>query len=1046
MIRSLFSILARRLLSAATLCAALVATSPVALAQTNAAGSISGNDVDPGAVVTVTNQGTGAARTDIADGSGRFQVSALQPGVYSAEVTSDGQLVATRTGILVTIGGVTAVSFSDTVVMDEVVVYGGRTDIDTSATDTRTVFTSDDFENLTVGLSIEDLTLLAPGTVRGDSRYNTDRGRSSVSFGGAGANENAFYINGYAVTDVQKGLGSSSLPFNAISQMQVLTGGYGAEFGRSTGGVVNIVTKSGTNEWEAGTLVTYAPDSLEATRKDSYYRNPETPQNGALWSENSRRAVQGTLYSAYVGGPIVKDKLFMYVAGEMEKRLDNGPRTIRNTSGTQATAGTDGWLDRDYEVPRWLAKLDWNIAEGHTMEFTGISDVQKQRREYYGYYYSDTNGEGLPSSTLGSTLNGGYEYEDGGETYIAKYTGALTENLIFTALYGTSKQIHKELPIGYDPSVAPVRDTRSTVPTNLNIGPFTTLKDIDAYDDTDGYRLDLEYLVGDHDIRVGYDVQNLLIKDGTTMAGPGYLWSYEDTLDDPIPGSGGASNPGGNGEYVTKSIYNDGGTFEAEQYAYFLEDRWQITDNMLLSLGLRNENFKNYSADGVLFLSQTDQWAPRLGVSYDLKGDREMRIFANAGRYTLAIPLNVALRQVGATTNTDEYFSFTSIDPTTGVPQGLTPLGDGPFSVNGEYGDANDPQKAAARDLKAYYQDEIAIGFEGKFRENFIGGARLIYRELGSQIDDNCDARPAYNWAVQNGYESGVADPYGTGLDEAALRIGLGMSCVIVNPGESNTIRLDLNSGTDLDPDYVYADISAAEWGLPKLKREYKGLDLFLEHPLRNGWYGKIDWTISKSEGNAEGQLLSDLGQSDVSVTLNWDHPELMVGSDGPLPNDRRHQIKAYVFFQLRDNISLSATFTAASGRPLSPSGAYNGEPQIAIEPTAVGTCDTQCFYDNWIDYGGVYYRYNYGETAPRGSGGRLPWTTILDLGVTYYPEAIQGLSLGLDVFNVTNTQQPQNRVEYFDNGGSPYSSYNKILSYNAPRSVRFNLAYKFGQ
>jgi outer membrane receptor protein involved in Fe transport len=75
-----------------------------------------------------------------------------------------------------------------------------------------------------------------------------------------------------------------------------------------------------------------------------------------------------------------------------------------------------------------------------------------------------------------------------------------------------------------------------------------------------------------------------------------------------------------------------------------------------------------------------------------------------------------------------------------------------------------------------------------------------------------------------------------------------------------------------------------------------------------------------------------------------------------------------------------------------------------------------------------------------------LPWTTILDLGVTYYPVAIQGLSLGLDVFNVTNTQEPQNRVEYFDNGGSPYSSYNKVLSYNQPRVVRLSLAYKFGQ
>lgn len=1053
MIRTLLRTRARALLSAAALCAVLVGVSPMALAQTNVVGSIAGTDVDPGSQVTVTNTGTGATRSATADSTGRFQVSALPPGVYDVELSTGGRSVARTDGVLVTIGGVTMVSFGARE-LEEVVVSGQRVDIDVTSTDTRTVFTADQLQNMTVGVQLEEVTLLAPGTVRGDSRYTTDRGRNAISFGGSGANENAYYINGYAVTDPLKGLGSSSLPFNSIDQIQLLTGGYGAEFGRSTGGVVNIVTKSGTNNWLAGATVSYAPAGLEGTRKDSYYPNNGTASDGILWSENSRRSIQSTVYSGYVGGPIVQDKLFIYLSGELEKRPDRGPRPIRNTTGTQATQGTDGWFDRKYDLPRWLAKIDWNIAEGHSLEFTGISDVQKQHREYYGYYYISPNAESLPVSTVGTTRNGGYDYKDGGETYIAKYTGTLTENLIFTGLYGRAKNIHRELPIGYDPDQVPIRDNRN-VANPFNIGPITLLRDTGAYDKTDGFRLDLEWLLGRHDMRLGYDLQNQTVRDGDVSAGPGqYIWLYDNSPEDPIPGSGGASNPGGNGDYVTRTVSLKGGVFEAKQYAYFLEDRWQVNDKLLLQLGLRNENFKNYSADGTLFLNQTNQWAPRLGMSYDLFGDSRARVFANAGRYHLAIPLNLAFRQVGAATNTDEYFAFTSIDPVTGVPQGLTPLGDGPFSNNGEYGQARDPLLAAAQNLKPYFQDEFALGFEGKVFKDFVAGARFIYRKLGSQIDDICDARPAYNWAVRNGYESGIDDAdifFGidepNGLDDGAEHFAEQLwHCVIVNPGEANTIRF--NAGTADDPDYVFAELSAEDIGLPAVKRKYMGVDLSLEHPLRNGWYGRIDWTISKSTGNAEGQLLSDLGQQDVAVTLNWDYAELMDGASGPLPNDRKHQIKAFGFYQLTEEINLSATFSAWSGRPKSPSGYYPNEGLIAIEDTAVGTCDADCFFYNYIDYGGPYYRYVNGEPSPRGSGGRLPWTTSLDLGISYSPRSLKGLDVGLDVYNVLNSQAAQNRVDYAELGGpgTPYHSTNKILSYNPPRTARFTIRYAWGQ
>jgi hypothetical protein len=769
----------------------------------------------------------------------------------------------------------------------------------------------------------------------------------------------------------------------------------------------------------------------------------------------------------------VKDKAFFYFSGEIENRDIEGPRSFNNASGTSNTQGPTGWHDREIDVPRWLAKVDWNIIDGHTLEFTGVSDVRKEDRLEYGYYYtaarSDPDDLALPNNTKGNVANGGHTFEEGGELFIGRYTGALMDNLILTALYGTQKNDHKDAPFQYNPSVTTVRD--DTAAANRIAGAYTVIDDPKAFDETDGYRIDLEWLTGAHSVRVGYDVQNLEYKDGRVTSGPGYIWIYDETTaaDGCIPGSGGACL-GGPGEFVQKVVSALGGTFTTDQYAYFIEDKWQVTDNVLLSLGLRNENFENYNADKVIFLDQTDQWAPRVGVTWDVFGDASLRTFANAGRYHLAIPLNVAFRQVGGSTNTTQYFSFTSVDPNTFEPIGTADIGSGPFSPNQEYGQARDPDLAAAQGLESYYQDELSLGLESKLMPSLVGGARFIYRELGSQIDDNCDSRPAYNWAVSHGYVSDTdtsdlysGDAYGdvqpgdagpNGLDDRAEYIGAQLAqCRIINPGESNKllfedIDADADGVADATPTKFAANISAAEWGLPKLDRTYEGLDLFLEHPMRDNWYGKLDWTISRNQGNAEGQLLSDIGQQDVSVTLNWDHPELMKGANGYLPNDRRHQIKAWGFYQFSPEWRASLTMTAMSGRPKSATGVYGGTPLLDVEPSAVGTCDAQCYYSTYVDYGGQFYRFVNGEASPRGTAGRLPWTTTFDAGASYAPNILKNqLKVAVDVFNVFNTQKAQSQIDIVENlaVGQPYHSGNRYLGYNAPRSVRFSVRYDWG-
>src|SRR5690606_15683351 len=205
----------------------------------------------------------------------------------------------------------------------------------------------------------------------------------------------------------------------------------------------------------------------------------------------------------------------------------------------------------------------------------------------------------------------------------------------------------------------------------------------------------------------------------------------------------GASSNCGYNVYQLK--YFDTTSMHNKQSAYYLEDRWQVTDNLLLSLGVRADTYQNFSDTGQKFVDSGTQWQPRLGFAWDVGGDSTFKIFGNAGRYFLNMPNAVAIRGVGASTFTREYYTYTSIKPD-GSPDGLTPINGigtgapaGPVSSNGELGVPKDPLTYVPSDIKSQYQDEYALGFEHALTENWTLGAKFTMRELKSAIDDFCD-------------------------------------------------------------------------------------------------------------------------------------------------------------------------------------------------------------------------------------------------------------------------------------------------------------------
>ena len=1008
-------------------------------------GSIYGDVGGQGATVSVTSD-SGFSRTITTDAAGRYTITSLPAGNYTVTVSRDGAVVGTRV-VRVIAGSGADVSFGGDSSLGTVVVTGQTVrPIDISAVDTRSVLTAQELERIPVGRSAEAIALLAPGAISGAGGYFG----GLVSFGGSGVSENAYYVNGYFTGEPLSNLGGFTLPYGSIEQQESFIGGYSAMYGRSDGGVISQIGKRGTNEWHFGGQVTWVPKSLREHNPDTYFPNLELPKytdvsggpdTGTIKSyEYTDDSLPGTIYtrgseddywrhsySAYVGGPLIKDRLFMFLSAEAYQS---------NSESAPSALGSPRKTHSEVTDPKFYAKIDWNITDNHFLEFTYMGEKYKAKGNYYDYNF-DTATEGdkldiVPTPTVQNS-----------EYFIAKYTGYLTDSLTLSATYGQSRFSNRGINPGILPGVPYVVLTSNQDPAITGGTPIpnrqSAFQGQDGQDYTKGLRADLEWVIGDHALTVGIDnIKFEASNEGTAQVAP--YWRYEHAADPTanISPTLNVGAPGGDGYYARQLAYFNSTDMSLTQKAWYVQDRWQVTDNVLLSLGLRNDQFTNKNNFGEAYMDAKNQWAPRLGVSWDVFGDSSMKVFANAGRYFLALPNNVAIRGASASTFTYDYYTYTGID-SNGAPTGLTPVPGvdgtpppGPVSSNGETGGAVDVLSFAPSDLKNMYQDEYILGMEKTLGENWTIGAKFTHRSLLSSVDDVCDPYTLMDsqGLIPYGTDATgkfLASPDGTPTNAVAIPY-----CVMFNPGGTNTYSFanaDGSGRTEFTMD------SAADWGFPDdMKRVYNGLDLYLQRPFDGKWEMRVDYTFSKSKGNNEGQVKSEFGQDNISKTQDWDAAQIMTYASGYLANDRRHQLKVRGSYQINDEWLVGGSLRIMSGMPVSCLGYFNPDGSIAEDSSAADP----------IGYGASYHTC-FGQINTPGSI-RTPWTKEINLSATYRPAfADHKLALGVQVFNVLNAGEPTQLDVTSEDG--PYTVSNTYLmpqSYQTPRYVQFSASYDF--
>lgn len=996
-------------LKRAALCVALGAClgslAPVAMAQDGAVvGKLvtdSGQRLD-NATVTVRNPSTGFVRSVKAEANGGYRIPQLPVGNYVLEVAVAGGAPARVGDVTVSLGNATTVNIpvSGVSTLGAVEVRAPQviSMVDVTSTDSSMNLTRQDIERLPVDQDLKSVAMLAPGVVSGKSSL----GAQGISFGGSSVAENAVYIDGLNVTDFYNRVGFSSAPFAFFQEFQVKTGGYSVEFGRTTGGVINAATRSGSNDFHAGMEYTFEPKAWQSS-KDNHYTADGTPYIIGSQDKHTTNRI-----NVWGSGALVQDRLFFFGMYEVRDNRDQ----YTNNDGNVFNQGSTN-------DPFWGGKLDWQINDNHRLSLMGFSDKDNWVYDVYGYDL-DSNSPTAKTNEIYTT--------NGGKNWAASYNGQLTEGLSVRAMYGKNQRYASQRSLTDLECNRVVAESGLAPGGGIPLGCTTNSTVQSRIDDREQARLDFEWQLGSHLLRFGVDHEKNVSTYDRSYPGPGaYYYNVYKTTPGSILENGGVV-PAGTTAYVRARRNEVGGEFESTNSAYYLEDNWSVTDTLLLNLGIRMETFDNKDAEGNSYIKMDNMWAPRLGFAWDINGDGAMKVFGNIGRYYLPVANVINIKQAGGLLDERTYYVFNGWDiqelngsryatPKTGAQIG-------PVDNSQGDGTVGDLRAEVDRDMDPVYQDELILGFQQMINERWSYGVRGIYRKLHNAIDD------------MHITASGACGDSEVGW-------------VMANPGKKVTVWGDTNCDGTADG-WLSVDTSKEGWaqydddgnyigqiGWDKPKRDYKALELQLDRGWDGKWAMNASYTLAYGRGNAEGPVNSDTDFADTGRTENFDDPWVNRGGYGYLANDRRHQLKLRGSYAITENLLVGATLDARSGGPVSGFGV--GNPYGNTKPFhSYYICVQNC--TSTVPSERIY------ELSPRGSYGRMPWTYELGANITWNKQFGEtDLKVKLSIYNLTNQQKKMSVDQEKENAiGHTSDTFLWPTSFQSPRYAQLTVSLSY--
>jgi hypothetical protein len=570
----------------------IVASPPAATAQS---GRISGTVHDatgavlPGATVSARNESTGLIRTEVTDASGGYRLLALPPpGPYQVTVEIQGFRSETRQLVL-NIDQTVTVDFAlkPANVAETVTVTGESPVVDTTRSDVGTSLTTTQIQALPVAARRWiDMAMLTPGSSQDQIRGQYYRGTVGIGAGVTNFFSTGNVVDGVNNTWTQQGEGRQNFPMDAIQEFKVSTSSHTAENGLATGGIVNVVTKSGTNEVQAGAFLFYRNQAMTARQAFQTFNPPY-----------SRYQIGGT-----AGGPVVVNKLHYFFTYE---RTDEN---VYNTVSTPAWPQYSGtYLSEQY---RWtyLGRGDLQISQNQSL-FARFGQEYDYRPEL------TTGGSTVPSASL--------DFSVPRTALVLGHTWIINQRALndfrFQYAYAKYEVTPPGSHGGWDPGY--FGDDRLSRCTPIFLYPSLSVGGCGTSQLGPEYRIQIKddythqaTYAGRHQWKTGFDFSAVRY-DQDSMINPRGTWTFP--LDRPYD----ASNPATWPTQYTESLPSYA-KLPSLYYGLYIQDTWQPVRSLTVNLGLRYD--RQIGAYGDYLEKHLALTAEKLGPE--------------AGRFPIAVP------------------------------------------------------------------------------------------------------------------------------------------------------------------------------------------------------------------------------------------------------------------------------------------------------------------------------------------------------------------------------------------------------------------------
>ena len=664
----------------------LLASGAVLSAQTT--GSLQGRVVDAqgrpiaGARVALSGASLQGGRTTTTDAAGTYHVGLLPPGLVTVTVTKEGHNTA-KAQAQVGLDRTATVDLRMAAVASATVeVVETSQALDLKGTTVGGNYTTETILNLPTSRDFANIALLAPGV----TTETMSGGNQGFKIYGSSGAENSYLVDGINATNVEYGTQGKRIPMEFVQEFQVKTGGYEAEYGKATGGIINVITKSGGNEF-TGDLFAYSEG--QALKTGNTHVNDANLRTKPLLLENKT-----TEFGFDVGGPILKDQLWFFAA--YDRRSNAQQSQVRVPGPDQGLkAPTDSTRDL------FAVKLTWRLADSQTLIASILGDPEK------------VTGAVAPPQGAASTWDGIRKV--GGTDYSLRYE--FTGKDWFFQVQGSQHQEKNSVLGGLGANQI---QTVNAV-TSLVTGGFG------RFDDKDFTRTNfagsLTYFLGTHELKGGFDFQTDKAAISRGYSGGQQVTDYGDgTYSHYYWTVAGASVNNAPSIIFRSSPRHDSSGF-------YLQDKWSVSNALTLNLGARLDTTDIKDQHGATKISLKDQWAPRLGLVWDWAGRGQDKLYLSLSRFYEQVPLDLVIRSFSDESNPTIFnFSPTSLTPNPAA---------GTSAIVGSYIEPVDP------DLKGQYSDEFILGVETTVATNFVLGAKYIRRYVGRAIEDSLDVNSA---------------------------------------------------------------------------------------------------------------------------------------------------------------------------------------------------------------------------------------------------------------------------------------------------------------